>query len=52
MADLKRLGIDFGLVTAQLENVGIQKFIDAYDALLKSLATKREKYLQPDVSHP
>jgi hypothetical protein len=42
MADLKRLGIDFGLVAAQLENEGIQKFIDAYDALLKSLATKRE----------
>lgn len=43
MADLKRLGIDFGLITTQLENEGIQKFIDPFDALLKGLANRREK---------
>jgi transketolase len=41
MAGLDRLGIDFKLVTAQLENEGIQKFIDPSDSLLKSLAAKR-----------
>lgn len=45
MQDLARLGIDFRQITAQLENEGIQKFIEPYDALLKSLAAKREKYL-------
>lgn len=45
MAGLGQLGIDFRLVTKQLEDDGIQKFIEPYDALLKSLATKREKYL-------
>jgi transketolase len=51
MADLSRLGIDFRLVTTQLENEGIQKFIEPYDALLKSLATKREKHLpRPDLA--
>ncbi len=37
LLDLQRLGIDFKAVTAQLENEGIQKFIDPYDALLKRI---------------
>lgn len=38
-SDLARLGINFKEVTTQLENEGIQKFIDPYDALLELLAT-------------
>lgn len=45
MADVEASGIDFRQVTRQLENEGVQKFIDAYDALLKTIAAKREKYL-------
>lgn len=44
MADLAQAGIDFRLVTAQLEDEGIQKFIDPYDDLLELIAAKREKY--------
>lgn len=44
MDDLAKLGIDFGLVAAQLENEGVQKFIEPYDALLDSLADKCQKY--------
>ncbi|BBA32797.1 transaldolase [Methylocaldum marinum] len=44
MEDLAKLGIDFGQVTAQLENEGIQKFIEPYDALLAGLADKCQKY--------
>lgn len=45
LADVKASGIDFRQVTQQLENEGVQKFIDAYDALFKTIAAKREKYL-------
>ncbi|MBO0732854.1 MAG: transketolase, partial [Methylocapsa sp.] len=48
MEDLGRLGIDFRLVTSQLENEGIQKFIEPYDALVKSITAKREKNLRRD----
>lgn len=44
MEGLSKLGIDFGLVTAQLENEGVQKFIEPYDALMNSLADKCQKY--------
>ncbi len=40
MRDLAALGIDFAQVAAQLENEGVQKFIDPYDALLRALAAK------------
>ncbi|MDE2451537.1 MAG: hypothetical protein KGO22_21340 [Gammaproteobacteria bacterium] len=40
MADLGRVGIEFDLVTAQLENDGVQKFIKAYDGLLGRLANQ------------
>jgi transketolase len=43
MADLARLGVRFDLVTAQLENEGIQKFIDPFDSLMQVLAAKRER---------
>ncbi|HYE35355.1 transketolase [Methylocaldum sp.] len=44
MENLAKLGIDFSLVTAQLENEGVQKFIDPYDALSESLAHKCQRY--------
>jgi transaldolase / glucose-6-phosphate isomerase len=43
--NLKKVGIDIDLVTRQLENEGIQKFIDAYNKLITNLADKRMKAL-------
>ncbi|HTB06325.1 MAG TPA: bifunctional transaldolase/phosoglucose isomerase [Bacteroidia bacterium] len=39
--ELKKVGIDIGFVTQQLENEGVQKFIDAYNELLKNIAKRR-----------
>jgi transaldolase len=41
LKDLKTLGIDLKRVTWQLENEGIQKFIEPYDKLLASIEAKR-----------
>ena len=50
MRDLERTGIDLDLVTAQLENEGVQKFIDPYDDLLTTLAKKgRQHSRSPEV---
>ncbi|MEO8088178.1 MAG: bifunctional transaldolase/phosoglucose isomerase, partial [Bacteroidota bacterium] len=49
-ADLGKLGLDFNFVTQQLENEGIQKFIDAYDKLISNLANKRTKILEAEIS--
>ena len=43
LENLKKVGIDLDFVTAQLVNEGIQKFIDPYDALLKSIEEKSKK---------
>ncbi|MDO9220189.1 MAG: transketolase [Thiobacillus sp.] len=40
MASLEALGIDFAQVATQLENEGVQKFIDPFDALTALLAEK------------
>ena len=45
MEQVTELGIDMGQVTEQLENEGVQKFIDPYDALMDNLAAKRVRYL-------
>ncbi len=45
MADLNTAGIDFHAVTAQLENEGIQKFIEPYEVLLQVIGKKRDKYV-------
>ena len=45
MLDLYALGIEFDHVTRQLENEGVQKFIEPFDALLAHLATLRERRL-------
>jgi transaldolase len=42
--DLERIGIDFRCVTWQLENEGVQKFIDPYDKLMKALEEKGRKF--------
>ncbi|MDD5247797.1 MAG: transketolase [Rhodocyclaceae bacterium] len=44
MQELEGIGIDLRVVAAQLENEGVQKFIDAYDALLALIDRKRDRY--------
>lgn len=39
--DLRTLGVDFNCVTWQLENEGVQKFIEPYDALMSALREKQ-----------
>jgi transaldolase len=43
MAELERLGIDFRCVAWQLENEGVQKFIDPFAELMKAIATKSQR---------
>jgi transaldolase len=43
LRELENVGIDYRCTTVQLENEGIQKFIDAYDACVKALDQKRER---------
>ena len=45
MADLRTLGIDFGCVAWQLENEGVQKFIDPFAELLRALGEKRQRFV-------
>jgi len=42
LKDLKALGIDLKRVTWQLENEGIQKFIEPFDKLVASIEAKRQ----------
>jgi transaldolase len=41
-ATLAEAGIDFGHVTSQLQEEGVQKFIDSFDKLLQSIEGKRK----------
>ena len=41
MADLERLGIEFTAAATQLEDEGIEKFIEPFDQLLHHIETKR-----------
>jgi len=50
LRDLERLGIDFHCVTWQLQNEGVQKFIDPYDALMQALAAKSQEFLSQRTS--
>ncbi len=45
--DLEALGIDFDQITTQLENEGVQKFIEPYDALLAVLALRGQAVTAP-----
>jgi len=49
IADLKKLGIDIDLVTTQLTNEGVQKFIEPFDKLMKKLAQERLRILEDKV---
>jgi transaldolase len=44
MTALQKVGIDFNCVTWQLENEGVQKFIDPFAELMKSIAEKRQRF--------
>ncbi len=44
-ADLEKAGVDLEFVTRQLTNEGVQKFIEPYDLLMKTLAARREQLL-------
>ena len=43
LRQLKKLGIQLDFVTQQLENEGIQKFIDPFTELLKSITAKKQE---------
>ena len=45
LRDLEGVGIDFHCVTWQLQNEGVQKFIEPYDVLMQALAAKRQAIL-------
>ena len=45
LRDLEGVGIDFYCVTWQLQNEGVQKFIEPYDALMQALTAKRQAIL-------
>ena len=44
MQNLEKIGIDMHLVTEQLLNEGIQKFIDPYEAMLDAIRAKCNRY--------
>jgi transaldolase len=52
LRDLEGMGIDFHCVTWQLQNEGVQKFIEPYDALMQALATKRQAILDEQSGEP
>jgi transaldolase len=45
LRDLEGVGIDVHCVTWQLQNEGVQKFIEPYDALMQALTAKRQAIL-------
>jgi transaldolase / glucose-6-phosphate isomerase len=49
-SDLQQVGVDFDCVAWQLENEGVQKFIEPFDQLMKTLADKRQKFLGAQAS--
>jgi transaldolase len=49
--DLEQVGIDLHWVTWQLQDEGVQKFIEAFDALQQALAVKRQELLVEPVRH-
>lgn len=48
--DLDRLGVSLDSVTWQLQNEGVQTFIDPYNALMQTLADKRQAILAEQIS--
>lgn len=43
LEDLKNIGIDIDKITQKLEDEGVEKFNEAYDKLLKSIDTQKQK---------
>jgi hypothetical protein len=41
---LEKTGVNFNCVTWQLEQEGVQKFVDAYDAAIAALDKKRHHF--------
>jgi len=50
LRQLEECGIDLELVTTQLVNEGVRKFIDPFDTLMDAIAQAREEYLQDSTS--
>lgn len=48
--ELKKMGIDISFITQQLENDGIQSFMNDYNKLIINLADKRLKILGNEIS--
>lgn len=51
LSDLEEVGVNLGFVTSQLVNEGVQKFITPFDALMKTLANKRQEFLAKEAPH-
>jgi hypothetical protein len=49
LRDIERLGLPFAYVTWQLQNEGIQKFIESYNALMQALAVKYQEFLSAHI---
>ncbi|MCI0458167.1 MAG: transaldolase [Gemmataceae bacterium] len=49
--DLKTIGVDFDCVAWQLQNEGVQKFLDPFDELMQTLTEKRQKFLGTKASY-
>ncbi|RPI07088.1 MAG: transaldolase, partial [Ignavibacteriae bacterium] len=47
---LQTFGIDLDAITRQLEKEGVEKFINAYDLLLKAITQKASQYLLKGVA--
>jgi hypothetical protein len=50
LSDLDAVGVKFDCVTWQLENEGVQKFIDPFDALMQMLNEKSQRLLSREAS--
>lgn len=51
LENLKKVGVDLNFVTDQLVNEGIQKFIDPFNNLMKTLSQKRNEILKGKISY-
>src|SRR5690606_1025908 len=50
LSNLKKVGIDLNFVTEQLVNESIQKFIDPFNNLMKTISQKRNEILKGKIS--
>ena len=45
MAELEKLGIDLSVITQQLQDDGVIAFAKPFDALMQSIAEKRQRLM-------